>query len=268
MKKRVLVFDSGVGGLSVYSEVKKHNPDIVSFYMFDNQLFPYGNKSEAEIINRVNKLMTSFVKRYQVDLIVIACNTASTIVLDDLRSNLSIPIVGVVPAIKPAVKITKNKIVGLLATPATVARKYTHGLIEDFAKDVKVLSIGTPNLASIAEKKMSGKDFSINEIAQELKPWLDLSINEQPDTIVLGCTHFPHLRTEIQNLFPNATLVDSGNAIGIRVNNLLKDSKSIEKTDIDTEQNEAFCTSLVKLDSNLENTFKKNGFDEILEFKI
>lgn len=123
--KRVLVFDSGVGGLSVYQEIKCLLPQLDYIYIFDNEAYPYGELEQSVLIQRVKALVLDFVAKHEVDLVVIACNTASTIVLPTLREELTIPIVGVVPAIKPA-SLLSTKAVGLIATPATVTREYTH----------------------------------------------------------------------------------------------------------------------------------------------
>ncbi|MEH6454674.1 MAG: aspartate/glutamate racemase family protein, partial [Psychromonas sp.] len=118
--KQVLIFDSGIGGLSVYKQVIKQTPNINCFYLFDNANFPYGELEDGFLIESLTQLLASFIKHNNIDLIIIACNSASTVALSSLRASFSIPIVGVVPAIKPAAQITKNNVIGLLATPATI----------------------------------------------------------------------------------------------------------------------------------------------------
>lgn len=220
--KRVLFFDSGVGGLSVFAEVKKACPELAYDYLFDNACFPYGDKSEDFLIDRVEHLLTLASERFKPNLIVVACNTASTVALPEVRRRISLPIVGVVPAIKPAAKLTKKGIIGLLATPGTVKRQYTANLIHDFAHGVKVLSIGSGDLARIAELKLSGVKPDLAEIAGILSPWLNLPEADKPDVVVLGCTHYPLLRPELEKVLgPEITLVDSGMAIARRVVSLL-----------------------------------------------
>ena len=151
---KILMFDSGVGGLSVMQEVYKANKQALFYYLFDHECFPYGNKSEVFLKKRVSALLQSLCSKLQPDLIVIACNTASTIVLPTLRDIFTIPIVGVVPAIKPAAKISKKHNICLLATQGTVHRSYTDFLINEFASDCKVLKIGSQDLVRLAEEQL------------------------------------------------------------------------------------------------------------------
>lgn len=217
----VLVFDSGIGGLSIYNEIHNKIPHLHYIYTFDNEMFPYGDKSSEFLIKRVSQIIDKIIKTYSIDLVVIACNTASTICLPSLRSKFSFPIVGVVPAIKPASKITKNKCIGLLATKATIQRAYTSNLIQEFAPDCDVKLLGLSELAHIAENKLQGITVDMQQLEKLLQPWLNLST--VPDTIVLGCTHYPFIKDELRILFPNTTFIDSGYAIASRVNTLLND---------------------------------------------
>ncbi|MBI0155305.1 glutamate racemase [Gilliamella sp. W8128] len=217
----VLVFDSGIGGLSIYNEIYSKMPNLHYIYAFDNEGFPYGDKSSEYLIARVNRIIATILQSYSIDLAVIACNTASTICLPSLRTNFSFPIVGVVPAIKPASKVTKNKCIGLLATKATIQRAYTSNLIQEFAPDCDVKLLGLSELAHIAENKLQGMAVDMQQLEKLLQPWLNLSTI--PDTIVLGCTHYPFIKDELRILFPNTTFIDSGYAIASRVNTLLND---------------------------------------------
>ena len=223
--KQVLIFDSGVGGLSIFQEMLYKNPNINSFYLFDNACFPYGELDEAFLIQRLTELLLSFVKKHHIDLIIIACNSASTVALQVLRSHLSIPVVGVVPAIKPASQLTENGVIGLLATPATVKRNYTSLLIDEFAADIEVLKIGSTELVKLAEEKLHGLEVDKERLQKILAPWLNLQT--KPDTLVLGCTHFPLLKSEIMSCFQGRVkLVDSGKAIANRVYQLLGKQES------------------------------------------
>lgn len=225
--KKVLIFDSGVGGLSVFEQVVKQSPALKYFYLFDNAYFPYGELEADFIVLRLKQLLSAFVDKHKIDLIVIACNSASTVALPFLREHFSIPIVGVVPAIKPAASLTKNGVIGLLATPATIERPYTAQLINEFAADKQVLKIGSTHLVKLAEFKLHGKLIRQADIEAVLAPWLNLE--KVPDTIVLGCTHFPLLKEEIARCFQhNINLVDSGNAIAQRVAQLLGQSPVTE----------------------------------------
>lgn len=217
----VLVFDSGIGGLSIYNEIYNKIPYLRYIYAFDNEMFPYGDKSSEFLIKRVSHIIDTIIESYSIDLAVIACNTASTICLPSLRSKFSFPIVGVVPAIKPASIITKNKCIGLLATKATIQRAYTSNLIKEFAPDCNVKLLGLSELAYIAENKLQGIDVNMQQLEMLMQPWLNLPVI--PDTIVLGCTHYPFIKDELKLLFPNTTFIDSGNAIASRVYSLLNE---------------------------------------------
>ena len=225
MAKQVLIFDSGVGGLSIFQEMMHKNPNINCFYLFDNACFPYGELDDDFLIKRLTELLLSFVKRHNIDLIIIACNSASTVALQALRSHFSIPVVGVVPAIKPAAKLTKNGVIGLLATPATIRRNYTSLLINEFAADIEVLKIGSTELVKLAEEKLHGLEVDKKRLQKILEPWSILQ--KKPDTLVLGCTHFPLLKSEITSCFQNRVqLVDSGKAIANRVYQLLGEQQA------------------------------------------
>lgn len=217
----VLVFDSGIGGLSIYNEIYNKIPYLRYIYAFDNEMFPYGDKSSEFLIKRVSHIIDTIIESYSIDLAVIACNTASTICLPSLRSKFSFPIVGVVPAIKPASIITKNKCIGLLATKATIQRAYTSNLIKEFAPDCNVKLLGLSELAYIAENKLQGIDVDMQQLEMLMQAWLNLPVI--PDTIVLGCTHYPFIKDELKLLFPNTTFIDSGNAIASRVYSLLNE---------------------------------------------
>lgn len=263
---RVLFFDSGVGGLSVYQEVKKINPNIESYYLFDNEAFPYGRKTEDYLIERIRNIIQQALNNFNPDLIVIACNTASTIALPTLRALTDVPIVGVVPAIKPAAAKSRKKIIGLLATPGTVKRVYTRKLIADFASNCKVLPVSSEHLAEIAENYITEHFIDKSAIARELAPLTSLKEADQPDVLVLGCTHYPLVKAYIQELLPEIKLIDSGNAIGRRVASLL--SRKIPRNTIVDIENRAYYTGVLKDYSAREKTFKENGYIFLKNFII
>ncbi|RZA27348.1 MAG: glutamate racemase [Proteobacteria bacterium] len=209
----VLVFDSGVGGLSVLNAIRQKAPKHSFAFVGDNAGLPYGDKSEKWLIDRVPQVIAKALEYVPCKMLVVACNTASTIVLPPLRAMFSFPVIGVVPAIKPAALLSSSKVIGLLATPATVARSYTDTLIEDFAADCQVVRIGSSRLVNLAEEKMRGGAVSLVEIAEILKPFKDAS----PDVVVLGCTHFPLLKDEFEAVLPGVRFIDSGDAIAGRV---------------------------------------------------
>ena len=221
---RILVFDSGVGGLSVAREIQQRLPLNPLVYASDNAFFPYGTKGEAELIARVDLVIGELLLRYPADILVIACNTASTLTLPHLRNKLNVPIVGVVPAIKPAALMSKSGVIGLLATPATIARPYTHELIREYATDCQVISLGSSELVQIAEQKLRGETIDKDAIGRIAQALINADQTKQMDVLVLACTHFPLLKDELaQHLPAELKLIDSGAAIARRVEFLLAD---------------------------------------------
>ncbi|MCL6407849.1 glutamate racemase [Dickeya dadantii] len=255
----VLVFDSGVGGLSVYDEVRKLLPDLHYIYTFDNEAFPYGEKPEQFIIERVVSIVDAVEKQHPLSLVIIACNTASTISLPALRARFNFPVVGVVPAVKPAAKLTRNGVVGLLATRATVQRPYTHELISRFANDCQILLLGSAELVEWGEAKLQGETVPEDVLRKILKPWLKLP--EPPDTVVLGCTHFPLLSEELQQVLPDGTrLVDSGTAIARRTAWLIE---HLDNPKLSTERNLAYCLSITPKVAALSPVLRRYGFSAL-----
>lgn len=256
LRPTVLVFDSGVGGLSVYDEVRQLLPDLHYLYAFDNAGFPYGEKTETFIIERVVAIVEAITQRYPLSLVIIACNTASTISLPALRQRFAFPVVGVVPAIKPAARLTRNGVVGLLATRATVRRPYTHELVEQFAPSCKIEMLGSAELVELAEAKLHGDEVSLDEVRHIVQPWLRMS--EPPDTVVLGCTHFPLLREELQQVLPEGTrLIDSGAAIARRTAWLLEHEAPEVRS---SQENAAFCTQMDSEAVQLSPVLQRYGF--------
>lgn len=264
-----LVFDSGVGGLSVYHEVRQLLPDLHYIYAFDNVAFPYGEKSEAFIVERVLQIVSAVAEHHPLSIIIIACNTASTVSLPALRARFSCPVVGVVPAIKPAAKLTRNGVVGLLATRATVQRPYTHELIARFATDCKILMLGSAELVELAEAKLHGDEVSLPLLRKILQPWLKL--REPPDTVVLGCTHFPLLSEELSQVLPDGTrMIDSGSAIARRAHWLIETSfTSIPEKKEGTEiESIAYCMKLDEKAAELLVVLQSYGFKSIHELPL
>lgn len=255
--KRVLFFDSGVGGLSVFDAVRQQLPGLHYLYLFDNAGFPYGELPVETLIERCRALVCSMVSQQKVDLVVIACNTASTLVLPVLRPLLNIPVVGVVPAIKPAAKLTRNGCIGLLATPATVCRPYTDKLIQEFAPHCEVLRCGSTELVIQAERKLAGLPVEQAVIESVLQDWKNAQ--PCPDTLVLGCTHFPLLREEIWQVLPNCALVDSGAAIARRVQHLL----NITNTQVTSKLGQVYCTRLDAQAKALQRSFNLRALGEL-----
>src|SRR3954465_2936280 len=185
----ILVFDSGLGGLTVLREIVRVRPGAHYIYVADDAFFPYGHHSEEQIIARVVPLVGELIAAHTPDLVVIACNTASTLVMSHLRHAYQVPCVGTVPAIKPACASSKTKRVSVLGTKGTVKREYTKRLIHDFAKGCEVTLVGSAELASRAEAALSGNEVSDADIAAELAPCFVDDGNARTDTVVLACTH-------------------------------------------------------------------------------
>ena len=214
MTAKALVFDSGVGGFSIFQQIRQAVPGLESCYLMDNQLFPYGMQPDDVLIERIVTLCQRACELEDIDIIVIACNTASTLALPALREVFDIPIVGVVPAIKTAALQSKNRHIALLATPATIDRPYIDQLIEDHAEGCKVERIGSSGLVELAEDYWFSQQLDTHALKNLLLPWVE---DEGLDQIVLGCTHFPLLSKEISKLYPHIGLIDSGQAIARRI---------------------------------------------------
>lgn len=195
-------------------------PNAPIVYAADSAGFPYGSRSEAEIASRVPALLGRLVERYHPRLAVIACNTASTIALEHVRSALDLPVVGTVPAIKPAAEISKSRVIGVLGTEATVRQPYVENLAATFASDCTIIRFGSPELVELAEAKLAGEPISLDAVKAAVKPMFEETRGNQIDTIVLACTHFPLLEDELQSSFPDVTFVDGGPGIARRIASL------------------------------------------------
>ena len=224
--KKIGLIDSGIGGLSVYQSLAETLPHFSYIYLADYAYHPYGTLSEEDLSSRVISLGQNFVKKFSLDILVIACNTASTITLQKLRNKLSIPVIGVVPAIKPAAENSKSGLIGLLATKATSKNPYTKNLIEKYAPNCQVISVGSHLLVQWAEAKIWTQNDPPQHNQGSLPPSLaivkrelqDILLHEEVDMIVLGCTHFPFIKEELQSFFSvGVQLLDSGAAIAKRL---------------------------------------------------
>ncbi|MCK0743960.1 glutamate racemase [Chromohalobacter nigrandesensis] len=215
MTAPILIFDSGVGGLSVVGALRAHLPGAPLAYVCDNAALPYGTKPDDWLVARIVAVCRAAVAASGARALVVACNTASTLALNALRESLSIPVIGTVPAIKPAAHASRSGVFGLLATSATVSRPYTQRLIDEFAPDCTVVRLAADPLVAQAERVLTGMPWDDAVIAASLAPlW------EAPrlDTVVLGCTHFPLLREALERHAPREIVwIDSGDAIARRV---------------------------------------------------
>lgn len=211
---RVLVFDSGVGGLTVAGELRALGPRLSVHYAADTGFFPYGDKSDDALRERLPRVARALVEAVRPDVFVIACNTASTLALAEVRAALDIPVVGTVPAIKPAATLTETGTIGLLATPGTIRRAYTARLIEEFAAGKRVILHGSLELVKLAEVHARGEDVAPEAFATAQAPLFEADGGSEIDTIVLACTHFPLVRGQLIATAPRpVSYIDSGAAI-------------------------------------------------------
>jgi glutamate racemase len=218
----ILVYDSGLGGLTVFSELRKARPDAHFVYTADTAVFPIGELAESELVARVIAVMDWLVSVHAPDLVVIACNTASTAVLPHLRQRFAIPFVGTVPAIKPASERSGSKRFSVLATPGTVARDYTRDLVETYARGCRVTLVGSRRLASLAEAELAGEPAPDEAIRAEIAPCFVTDEGGRTDVVVLACTHYPLLLPRLRTLAPwPVTWLDPAPAIARRVVQLL-----------------------------------------------
>jgi glutamate racemase len=214
----ILVFDSGLGGLTVFREIAAARPDARLVYAADDTFFPYGAKNEAALVARVVPLIGELIARTAADLVVIACNTASTIVLPQLRARYTVPFVGTVPAIKPACAASTTRRVSVLGTEATVTREYTMTLIRDFAQGCDVTLVGSARLAPLAEAALRAEPVEDAAVAAEIATCFVDDGTRRTDTVVLACTHFPLLLDRVERLAPwPVAWIDPAPAIARRV---------------------------------------------------
>ncbi len=214
----VLILDSGIGGISFLPSLNKYLPGVPLVAFADQKFFPYGEKSEQQVVNRMLEIAQFLVDSIRPATILVACNTASTIVLPALRAALTVPIVGIVPAIKPAALMSKTKKIALLATPGTISRSYIQDLISQFAYDCVVQRISSPNLAKLAEDKMINRTHVYQQVEEELHTIRKLQDYHDIDTLILGCTHFSFLQNEIaQALHGNIKIVDPVDSVSQQV---------------------------------------------------
>ncbi len=218
----ILVFDSGLGGITVFAEALKARPDARFIYAADDAAFPYGALSEDDLVARVIVVIGRLIDTYHPDLVIIACNTASTLVLPALRARFIIPFVGTVPAIKPAAELSKSGLFSVLATPGTVARDYTKGLIKTYAGSCKVTLVGSVRLAGFAEAFLRGEHVPDAELQAEIAPCFVTSGKRRTDVVTLSCTHYPLLQSRLQALAPwPVHWIDPAPAIARRMTGLI-----------------------------------------------
>lgn len=259
----IFIFDSGLGGITIYNYVKSIFLNINFIYLLDNKYFPYGNKSQNFILQRLTKILKKISNHCNITLAIIACNTASVSSLPIIRNYFNFPIIGVTPAIDLAIKKTKNNIIGLLATNTTLKNYKIKKKINFLNKKYKIKTISSSKLVFLAEKKLLGYKIMINEIKKIFKSWYNFKIF--PDTIILGCTHFPLILNELKIIFPKKIyFLDSKKSI------ILKFKKNINSNQINIKKKEniVFYTKKDQYIEKIKFLFLEKGFKNIYSFKI
>ena len=261
---KVLVFDSGMGGLTIARELQALAPELAVDYAADSGFFPYGDKSDEALRKRLPAVAKALCQVTRPDVFVIACNTASTLALPEVRAALDIPVVGTVPAIKPAAALTRTGTIGLLATPGTVKRAYTAQLIDDFADDIRVISHGSVALVRMAEQIASGGAVPLEAFRMAQAPLFEADGGSDIDTIVLACTHFPLIRGELAATVPHAVnFIDSGEAIARQTLRILADSSRSKGVG-----GHVWLTSPVNSQARLVEVCRRFGYSDVGQVAI
>ena len=260
---RILVFDSGLGGLSVVKALREIAPDAQLAYGADNAAFPYGDWQEGALVDRMEKVMGQLVGQMQPDVVVIACNTATTIGLEAMRQRFDVPFVGTVPAIKPAANLTTTGHISVLATPGTVNREYTKALIDTYAFHCQVRLHGAENLAEMAEKKLSGQGVDHAALRAEVAPVFVADKMGRTDVVVLGCTHYPLLLDELEQVTPwPVTFIDPAPAIARQVLRVAANATDVHRPGW-ASKNSATLSGGVGTIPTLASLFNQFGFPNV-----
>lgn len=263
-RSRILVFDSGTGGLSVVHALREQLPDADIVYAADIAGFPYGKWAEVLLVRRILRVMRDVLELVRPDCVVIGCNTASTLALDVLREEFQVPFVGTVPAIKPAAAQTRTGVIGVLATPGTVRREYTKTLIHTYAFHCKVVLHGAPRLAEMAEMKLAGGDVDRADLLAEIAPVFRKKAGVRADVVVLGCTHYPLLLDEMKEVAPwPVTWIDPAPAIARRTVSILTDGNKPDAKPVSIERDTVILTSQPADGHRMPAGFAKAGFDKL-----
>lgn len=271
MSHHILAFDSGIGGLGVVKSLQCQlastalRPSID--YLADNLIFPYGEQPDDFLINRIVELIGQAIQTIQPDLIIIACNTASTIALDALRKAYpTMPFVGCVPPIRWAARISQTKHIGLLATRATVQRPYLQALKDQFAADCELIAYGSPILAKLAEQVFRHQPYNHQQIAEELNILLTSTHAAHIDTICLGCTHYTFILDILRKLSPpHIQWLDPAPAVAKHAIDLML-QKSIPFSSTNVKKNKFYYTSLPSGDTALLKQISPMGYNEFTLF--
>ncbi|MCV2528434.1 MAG: glutamate racemase [Candidatus Lightella neohaematopini] len=262
-KLNIIIFDSGLGGLLFYNQIKRIIPYSNYFYVFDNIGFPYGNKDQKYIINRIIKIINNICTLNKIDLIIIACNTASILTLPKLRKLLNYPIIGVLPAIKTATEFTNNNHICLLATNNTIYSKYINSIVNKLSYKYKITLVPTMQLVYLAENLLQGYHLSILPLYKIITTVWKNNNKKTPDTIVLGCTHFSLFTLNLLNILDKKITVIDSNIITINfILMFIKNNINYNKNN-KFRYDKAYCVSLNKKTKNLAIILKYYGFKSL-----
>jgi glutamate racemase len=250
------LFDSGIGGTSIWKEVNQLLPNENTIYLADSKNAPYGKRTKEEIIALCYKNV-DFLLNQNCKLIVVACNTATTNAIKELRAKYKIPIIGIEPAIKPAANQTETQAIGILATKGTLNSELFHRQVENFSS-IKIIEQVGYGLVELIENG----EIESEEMKNLLKLYLRPMIAENIDYLVLGCSHYPYLIPEIQKIIPkNITIIDSGEAVAkqtkmiLEKNNLLNQTNQKGNTVFYTNSDDEVLKNILGFS---ENVFKKD----------
>jgi glutamate racemase len=256
----LLVFDSGIGGLGVVAEIRRLQPQANIAYLADNGFYPYGEKPDDILIARILQIIGQGIEHLKPDAIVIACNTASTVALAQLRETFPLPFIGCVPPIKPAAAASRTRHIGLLATAATIRRPYLQDLVQNFAGGCTVHSHGTPILADLAEAKFRGTAIQLSELAAALAPLLAPPGAALLDTIALGCTHYTFLLPELRALYPAIQWFDPAFPVARQTSHV---THVLAASRITMPYNTAFFTAPLPDAAIIKTGFAEFGFSDL-----
>lgn len=260
--RQIGIFDSGIGGLSVLHQALKSLPKENYLYYADVDNVPYGLKTNKQIKEYVNSA-AQFMINKNVKAIVIACNTATSVDIEELRQKYTIPIIGIEPAVKPAINLNKDKRILLIATPVTVREEKLKKLLEKIDKEKKVDLIALPGLVKFAEKE----EFVSKELEDYLnKEFIGLDLNNYSE-LVLGCTHFNYFKDTFRKIFPNEiNILDGNKGIVNRLKSILKENDLLgneEKRNIEyyfsgrLVQDEKYIEKIKRLNKRLDEMLTK-----------
>ena len=238
MGSHIGVFDSGIGGLSVLAEIHRQAPDLSFSYIADSAFNPYGNKTKEQIIERCHYLTQALIKK-NVDLIVVACNTATAFAIEELRQSYQIPIVAMEPAIKPAAEQSKTGKVLILATSMTLSSDRYYHLLERFSDESEFVHQACPGLVEIIENMEIENPDSKTLVEKYIQP----ALKDNVDSIVLGCTHYPFIKGLIKEIVDNhVSIIETSEAVTRQVLKKIKELTQEESSNIKENKQDFYTT--------------------------